>query len=190
MSARKVELTKLDFKPYDFVSLKMTPEKQFVQYEFDNQEDVDILVKWKSTRPPKYNVEPNYTIVKSKTKFTFQLSCKNIVKEYNVPADRFSAVIYAIKPTNHKPKAIWRTREILDDLRIGSRHKKNVYIVFEGVNEANWWNKSILDEQERNDPTFVIDDEECEHDQLKTALLAGHFTIVHVPIQQSNEIPE
>ncbi|CAO4364386.1 unnamed protein product [Caenorhabditis nigoni] len=182
LSNRPITLRNLRFNPLDSITFKLEPRRQKVPYEIQNDEDVDIIVKWKSTRARTFNTQPNYAIIRSKTKMTFQLVFKGMERGGSTPADRFSAVISAIKPTDQPAKQIWKQHELRSELLIGLKHKKFVFVIFEGVNEPEWWNKSVLGEDEPILPNFGIDkDDEEDAELLNNAMRTGAFQ--HVVLQ-------
>lgn len=71
--SEKWRIFKIIFQP------SMTRQK--LVFEITNNESVDILVKWKSTRPGVYHTVPTYYIIFSGEKKTVELVCRGIEKE-------------------------------------------------------------------------------------------------------------
>ncbi|CAL2038726.1 unnamed protein product [Caenorhabditis brenneri] len=183
-----IELDKLVFKPEDTIRFNTNPGKQQAVVEMTNNHDFDVVVKWKSTRPPIYGVEPNFVIVRANTTQKFVLFCRGAEKEYGVPRDRFSAVISRIKPNVFLPaKKIWKESMQSRDVFVGRLHKKFIYVVYDGVNFEEWWNCDMKGKREpTRQPTFGLADED-HRAAVVTALLAHYFQQGIVPMQPPRE---
>ncbi|EFO85669.1 hypothetical protein CRE_01573 [Caenorhabditis remanei] len=82
--------------------------------------------------------------LKCRTKTTFQIICNGIEKEKNAPADKLSATISAIKSTGVDATRVWDNKEIQKNLLLRKTHKKTVFVIWKGINHADWWKKSVL----------------------------------------------
>ncbi|CCD67385.1 Major sperm protein [Caenorhabditis elegans] len=180
-----VELKNVHFNPSESVTFDAEPRKQEIPIEIQNNESMDLLVKFKSTRSGIFNTLPTFAIVKAGNSMKFELICEGIDRE-KVSRDRFSIIVSGIKPTVLAAKQIWKNYKNREELLIGKIHKKMIFIKFSGINETDWWNKSIFGEPETKIPTFVIQPQQSDDplsEDMKTTLIAGKYTCLLVPLE-------
>lgn len=70
------------------VTFDAEPRKQEIPIEIQNNESMDLLVKFKSTRSGIFNTLPTFAIVKAGNSMKFELICEGIDRE-KVSRDRW-----------------------------------------------------------------------------------------------------
>ncbi|CAL2038727.1 unnamed protein product [Caenorhabditis brenneri] len=180
-----IELTNLVFNPEESIRFDMDPREQTVVVTMTNNHDFDVISKWKSTRPTVYRFVPTYCVVRAKTAQNIVIRCRGAERERGHPRDRISATISRIRPTIIDARQIWRNH--MRHLFEGRIHKKNIFVVYNGLERDEWWNRDMQGNMEqRRQPTFGLAEED-DTSAIEAAIRNGGLMHVLIPLEPGNE---